>query len=426
MPRFAARAGLSVAALVLLAASGMLPSATGGQTPAAQSPQEPAPQYVGISRCAAGLCHGSAEQATWQDRDRHSGAYSVLLQQQSQSIARILGIGPAEQSGQCLDCHAVNAAPQRRDPRFQISDGVGCEACHGPASRWIQDHYAEGQGAPSRSDLLQRGMVDTKNLQLRARLCLSCHLGDEQKSVTHRLIAAGHPELAFDLDTFVTRMPPHWEAPHEPGYGARQWAVGQATALAMSLRQLARRLEADAFIGWPDFADFECSSCHHPYPSQQRQQRGDEGRPGIPPLNPARRLVFRRFVEAALPGQSGQIDSGISELHQALEGLGKDPSRTAQAARQLAATVDQLIPRLSSADFGDDTLRTVIQALHSEAGSLSGAGVRSAEQLRWAVDALYASMKASSGSDAAIEALIEEIGRNLQRRYPQAFASQEE
>lgn len=426
MARLAARAGLPVVLLVLPAAGVLLPPATGQQAPAAQSPQETAPQYAGISRCSARLCHGSAEQVTWQEQDRHSRAYSVLLQQQSQSIARILGIGAAEQSDLCLDCHAVNAAPQRRDPRFQISDGVSCEACHGPASRWIQDHYVEGQGAPSRSDLLRRGMIDTKNLQRRARLCLSCHLGDEQKSVTHRLIAAGHPELTFDLDTFVTRMPPHWKEPDQAGHGARQWAIGQATALAMSMQQLAKRMEGNGFSGWPDFADFECSSCHHPYPSLERQRRGYRGRAGIPPLNPARLLVLRRFAEAALPGSGDPLVSGMNELHQAVEELGKDPGRTAQSARRLAETAERLIPRLMSADFGGDTLRSAIRALHSDADNLAGAGVRSAEQLHWAADALYASLKASSGSDAAIESLVQEIDRNLRRRYPQAFALQQE
>src|SRR5262245_19605723 len=49
--------------------------------------------------------------------------------------------------------------------------GIGCETCHGGAKQWIAVHYERDI---TRERLLDLGMVDTKNLFLRARLCASC------------------------------------------------------------------------------------------------------------------------------------------------------------------------------------------------------------------------------------------------------------
>ena len=46
------------------------------------------------------------------------------------------------------------------------------------------------------------GMYDTRDLTKRSEKCLSCHLGNEEKSVDHEMIAAGHPDLFFELDSF--------------------------------------------------------------------------------------------------------------------------------------------------------------------------------------------------------------------------------
>ncbi len=55
---------------------------------------------------------------------------------------------------------------------------------------------------------LQMGMYDTKNLVKRAEKCLSCHVSDAERNADHELIAAGHPDLLFELDTFTALLPP--------------------------------------------------------------------------------------------------------------------------------------------------------------------------------------------------------------------------
>ena len=49
-------------------------------------------------------------------------------------------------------------APRRRQPaqqgvQFKMSDGVGCEACHGGAQRWLGDHVT---GKTTHADLVRR------------------------------------------------------------------------------------------------------------------------------------------------------------------------------------------------------------------------------------------------------------------------------
>jgi len=175
--------------------------------------------HLGVATCASATCHGAVapaqggvvlqnEYTTWQSRDPHANAYAVLLNEQSQQIARKLGLEAAHTADVCLDCHTDNVAAARRGPQFQLTDGVGCEACHAGAQDWIQVHTVGDQNAHQRN--LDAGLYPTPDPVARAGLCLSCHLGDETKFVTHRLMGAGHPRLSFELDTFTAIEPAHF------------------------------------------------------------------------------------------------------------------------------------------------------------------------------------------------------------------------
>ena len=108
----------------------------------AELPQDDAYVHMGVATCAASQCHGSAiprdgssvlqnEYVTWTQDDPHAGAYDTLTSDQSRRIAARLGLESATGAKICLDCHADNVPPARRGERFHLSDGVGCEACHG-------------------------------------------------------------------------------------------------------------------------------------------------------------------------------------------------------------------------------------------------------------------------------------------------------
>jgi hypothetical protein len=129
------------------------------------------------------------------------------------------------------------------------------------------------------------GMYDTRNLVRRTEKCLSCHLGTQEKFVDHEMIAAGHPDLYFELDSFSSVMPRHWKTPREsaPGTpaendawsGVRDWGTGQAVQLRASMERIAWRAKGN---NWPEYSELQCFACHHALtaPEQSwRQERDD-------------------------------------------------------------------------------------------------------------------------------------------------------
>src|ERR1700722_9727602 len=129
-------------------------------------------------------------------------------------MAGILGVGKAEAAPKCLACHALNPPSELRSRTFDVSEGVSCESCHGPASGWLGPHTERNW---THAQSVAEGMVDTRDIVKRTEKCLSCHLGSEEKFVDHEMIAAGHPDLFFELASFSAAMPRHWKVPGEPG-----------------------------------------------------------------------------------------------------------------------------------------------------------------------------------------------------------------
>src|SRR5215475_323675 len=217
-------------------------------------------KYIGPGSCAATSCHGSVkpvagsrilqtEYTDWILKDRHGRAYQALTGTVAQRMARILKLGARpEESRKCLACHALYTSAEDRGRAFEISEGVSCENCHGPASAWLGPHSTRDWPHEKSVAL---GMQDTRNVIHRTEKCLECHLGTREQFVDHEMIAAGHPDLFFELDSFSAVMPRHWKQPRESGpgkpvenadwTGVRDWSVGQAAQLRAALERLAWR-----------------------------------------------------------------------------------------------------------------------------------------------------------------------------------------
>ncbi|MBI3950138.1 MAG: hypothetical protein HY314_06760 [Acidobacteria bacterium] len=179
-------------------------------TPPAQASSGPALdgfKFTGAGSCSSSNCHGGVssradkrirqdEYSAWVIKDKHARAYDVLFNEKSKRMARILKLDKPETSAKCLDCHATNVATDLRSRSFDISDGVSCESCHGPAEQWLGQHTTRGW---THEQSLKVGMYDMKNTVRRAEKCLTCHLGTAEKWVDHEMIAAGHPDLIFEL-----------------------------------------------------------------------------------------------------------------------------------------------------------------------------------------------------------------------------------
>ena len=199
------------------------PPPAGATAPPAAPPAAAAPPpekgfYLGPTACGSSSCHGSVEPRKtlgvrqdeyfiWQKKDLHARADGVLYDDRSRAIARRLHLGDPGKSQVCLTCHALSVPARLQRGPLELEDGISCESCHGAASGWFEGHRSESW---THQQSVAAGMTDLRDVQVRANVCLSCHLGGPGRSVNHDLIAAGHPQLAFELDNYSEGMPAHW------------------------------------------------------------------------------------------------------------------------------------------------------------------------------------------------------------------------
>lgn len=215
--------------------------------------------YEGDGSCSAAACHGSDDaktqsgqpigneltifQSKGEEGDPHSRSWKMLANAESKAIAAKLKIEDAQKSSRCLSCHALEAPEAQRGAKFDITSGNSCESCHGPAQKWIEPHAKAGWAAAERSKLGTKalisthGLLDTSDLVLRAEMCVACHLQIDQE-----LLNAAHPPLRFEMYGynsyfFDKTYTPHWDEPKGVGITAKQWAIGQAVALASAKQQ---------------------------------------------------------------------------------------------------------------------------------------------------------------------------------------------
>ncbi|MBV1916557.1 MAG: cytochrome c family protein, partial [Sphingomonadaceae bacterium] len=231
-----ARLALSFAMLMALAGLASSGAAASGR-------------FEGVASCAGSTCHGRSEGdgkivrqdelRSWQEPSSKSGAharaYTALTSPRGARIAADLGLGKAANAPACLGCHATFAPVGQRGDRFLLSDGVGCESCHGPSSGWLSSHYAV---PATHAKNIAGGLVPLERADVRAAVCLDCHYGSAKAGqfVTHSMMAAGHPRLSFELDLFSALQQHHdFDADYRERKGrvdsVRIWAVGQAEAV---------------------------------------------------------------------------------------------------------------------------------------------------------------------------------------------------
>lgn len=355
------------------------------------------PAYIGAGGCASSNCHGgttpaqesasrilTTEYSIWAVSDKHAKAAQVLSNARSKRMAEILGIKDAMIDSRCASCHVAGS------PQASRTDGVACEACHGPAEKWLGPHTQNNSHAAS----LGLGLTDTKNPRKRAELCLSCHLGAKDRVVDHELIAAGHPDLAFELDTFGWAQPAHWREP-KPETGntlprVRIWAVGQAAALNEGMKLLAQR----ASSRWPELAELECYQCHHDLRAESwRIQRGYPNRkPGALQVNLARTDVVRILAAVASPEQKGALEAALARLEETVQNRFAEGAAIAEAARAVSVEAEKLLVRCEGLDFNQATAKSLIQALNANVERIAGNGPHSAEQILMSLDALAAAL----------------------------------
>ncbi|HEV3318064.1 MAG TPA: multiheme c-type cytochrome [Candidatus Angelobacter sp.] len=431
-------------------------------------------KYNGPGSCAASACHGGVqvvdeqtraktrthiwqnEYFIWATQDPHFKAFSALQTDRSRQISHLLGRSKAPaQDENCLGCHALTPSPELQARDFG-GEGVSCESCHAAASGWFEKHF---QRKTTTEESIRSGMYPIRDTVQRSVKCLSCHLGTAKYEVDHQMIAAGHPDLFFELDLFSAKQPRHWplpdemnypDVPKDPNYGVRLWAVGQAVQLREALSRLARRAEraqqpdsGGQRPQWPELSELDCFSCHHSVNSNWRdpnydehapgshpkgldswrQKRGyDDRTPGSPPWNSAHYTIFRTLLRTIDPDDSTKLETELRSLYQVASRLNSSPQEVGKQARQTGTLAGSLVDKVVS-EFKNPPsqskrplLGRLMLEISAEGERIANQDTRSAEQAYMALDSLFRSYdgiksgeRLNTGAHPAVGVAIEAL-----------------
>ena len=339
--------------------------------------------HQGVATCSGSTCHGRQEATgprvrqnelmTWQDpaslTGAHSRAWKVLQEPRARAIGQRLGIADVSQSGECIACHG-DPAPNR-GPTWRQADGVGCEACHGGSVNWLASHAAV---ANSHADNVARGMWAVNKPSVRANVCLDCHFGSDKPGqfVTHRIMAAGHPRLAFEMDLFTALQSHHDEDADYakrkgiPG-GVKLWSVGQALAVKRALNLYPVRGGGN----FPEFTFYDCRSCHRTFsddPAIGIVGRTNPGRPippGTPVWNDESMIMLAAAAKVAAPVLGQQLTNQSRAFHASLAG---DRAGALKAAAALARTSGELAAAFEASTFDRAQTFAMLDAVLIDSG----------------------------------------------------------
>lgn len=439
----------AAAVLALFAVAAVIPAVA--QQPATPSQTPSDTVHLGVASCAGNNCHGAVqplktsyvqqnEYLIWKQKDKHSKAFDVLRGERGLRIAHNLGLADAEHAKVCLDCHADNVAPDRRGPLFQISDGVGCEACHGGAggggpgapAGWLGTHIS---GLNHAADIAA-GMYPTDRPVARAERCVRCHVGDDKRFANHEIMGAGHPPMPFELDTFTAIQPAHFVV--NESYVKRKgrpndmqiWAVGQASDLRRRMEQVLDPKNAPKGAN-PELSLFDCQACHHGMNQLQWQKRTAIGLgPGRLRLYDATAVMLRTIAGRVAPDAAKQIEDHLVALHRAtVEPNVNYWTDVQREAKALGETADKLIPVLAQHNFDKADAKALAQAVIALGAGDQDLDYSAAQQETMALESIVATMKSFGFADQAqLQGLDDALGKlyesaaDDQRYRPDVFA----
>jgi len=325
----------------------------------------------------------------------------------------------------CLSCHAFGQEVLLDDRRRQmeaaasanLEEGVTCEACHGKAwvprsqelqvKDWMGYHVEPSWHEASEQEWREHGMYDTRKPRYVAENCLTCHLGGYDRRVDHTMMGAGHPDLTFELATDLRGVPMHWyedrnflDGENQATYRARVWAIGQAVTLREQMANLLRTT-ASASTAIPDFAAFNCYTCHHAFLRSpvarvslaggavvaREQMRPDLANladtlpPGEPSANLGNWIVARPLVELVAPQRLADFDAAVAQLYGSLRLTKLDRDALRASAKQLHQLADELISTVEFRPFTRGEMLQLAQAIAGDAEAALWSGPYGIEQV---------------------------------------------
>jgi YVTN family beta-propeller protein len=183
-------------------------------------------KFVGVMACA--LCHTgpkfSFQFSQWR-MSKHAQAYAVLSTSKGLEIADTDGVkGDPQKAEQCLKCHITGPTIESASLQkgFDLTDGVQCEACHGPGNDYSPEAVMLDKAAAR-----AKGM-----LEVSAKTCVPCHEKAHGKKFDYGMAVK---TIAHPTKSLQTASPP------EPSYknplnlaltpqGSELWVACEASA----------------------------------------------------------------------------------------------------------------------------------------------------------------------------------------------------
>jgi hypothetical protein len=150
-------------------------------------------------------------------------------------------------------------------------------------------------------------------------------------------MAAGHPRLSFELDTFQALQPPHHQidkdyAERKPVYSRTAvWAYGQLEGARMQVQLIQQYFGKDGAV-FPELALFSCHSCHE---SSMRQ------------LDWARGLTTMATQPGSVPLNDGHLRMAIVIARQMSTPLARDLVTLSQSLQEASATSRDRVVQVS-------------------------------------------------------------------------------
>ncbi|WP_439815813.1 multiheme c-type cytochrome [Zavarzinia sp. CC-PAN008] len=420
--------------MAVLTLSGMLSLGTAGGAQAQTAvvlPQNQDAISLGNTTCAGSTCHAAAqplrnstvlqnEFSIWSTPNSptgaHSRAYKILEEPRSVRIAQNLGLPDAKTAKICLDCHAYNVVDTRRGRQFNIADGVACEACHGPGQNWLGSHVSGATHAQN----IAAGLFPTEEPIARAELCLSCHFGNDEKFVDHKIMGAGHPRIKFELDNFTWIQAHHavdedYRQRKVVVSGVKTWAIGQAMQIDYILRGLLDPKRGRGPYG-VEIVFYDCQSCHHAMTEVRWTPRASTGLPpGVPRLNDSNLIMLRVLANAVDPALATKLSEQSLALHKAST---EGPDAVAAAAKVLQETTKNLVQEFAAHEFGKAEIGLLIKALIEQGAQGELVDYMAAEQAYYALASLidtaqgagYITEEQATPLRAALDKCVEALG----------------
>ncbi len=129
-------------------------------------------QFVGATKCA--MCHKKPEvgeqYVKWQ-ASKHAQAFATLATPEAKEVGKKLGVEDPQKDPKCLSCHVTGhgAAAALLGPKYDATEGVTCESCHGAGGDYMKKTTMEG---------IMSGTIEAASVGLvkpDQKTCETCH-----------------------------------------------------------------------------------------------------------------------------------------------------------------------------------------------------------------------------------------------------------